>query len=539
MVCKNRKIRKFAVVAGVFQLATAFAAVPKDCRLENISHTTVKVVGRLAGHGVLVQLDGSPAILTNSHLVQDLKQVSVESPVLHMNFKAEVVPHAHWALEDVAILKPESSAAPQLELSPFSRTINFCKPDRESCPDGIQVLSRLDFTIRGVVTTFENANFISVPQRTYGKEAAKSAFIDDTIVSGLLSKILEIPVPAREGMSGSPYFSEGTLEGIVAKVELGPGHHTYAIPVGEVARLLARDYFQTNVQFSQRVESGWSVGGGSLVVNYRNEHILKTAPSAGNTVSVGGQTGDSGGQTGDSGGGQTGGSGGGQTGDSGGGQTGDSGLREALFWNFPVKRSRVAQSVIWEQTTNPFRARPRRALIDGESYAFFRIFNPQTHQFEYPLVTLPRYIHLNETGRTRYSMALTGSDSDFEMAGLRNSERRSPLVWRSYSRRSDGKSQVFYNEFNTDAESLNSILNLVITPSRDLKSLSVQLPGVGAELKLQNSPSDAMLIYSGRGVRAALIYSESNLARLERVLVETADRLHEVVYCKIGTECVR
>lgn len=314
--------------------------------------TIVEVTGKLRGSGVIVNLNGSPVVLTNSHIVQDASRVRVRFPKEFvtmpnpdsssligstLGFETELPVLINNPLFDFAILSFTGRMS-EMDTSILrylgSLSGNLCLG--KECKNGWQPNdSRLSLNSElRVVLDGERKELTLMTGLGH-------RLVNDTIISGEKIKVFQIPIYSRPGVSGGGYYTRGILAGLLTKVSLSGMPETYAMPLDEIGKAL-------NGSVDPRYLIRWE--NGELHAIGESFEIIQQPASNG------------GGETGNGGGGETG---------NGGGETGNGGGQGRNLWSLFFSSSSGTNLVT---TWNPFIKRNGDFILNGKRVLFFKIY---------------------------------------------------------------------------------------------------------------------------------------------------------------------
>jgi hypothetical protein len=222
--------------------------------------TAVEVVAALKGSGVIVLLDGSPVIITNSHILQGQKSAKALGENLSVLYD--------YPMNDFAILQiPPQRQGPYLARA--QRNGSFCR-QLKSCSKGWRPGSGIQ-NIENYIVAFIDGTSSTFP-------------IVPTFKSFEKNSDIRIPVYTRPGVSGGAYYERGKLTGLVTKVSLSGEAFTYAQTFQAIGRILGQRQRSTD-------EGHWVRG--KLVINHGADRVVL------NSADNGGESGHGGSGSGD------------------------------------------------------------------------------------------------------------------------------------------------------------------------------------------------------------------------------------------------
>jgi hypothetical protein len=255
----------------------------------------VEVTAKMKGSGVIVLVDGQPRILTNSHILFGQKS-AVLKLFTETDFNREIKASVEFdnPLADFVILKPLINDNNLVqELTKQGRAnINFCKLNSASCINGMEwATAEADFNLPLAVAVV-NSKIINVPNIT----PWVSGLVKDDYIAGIYSNIIASPIFSRPGMSGGAIFDRLRFRGLITKVQLDATPLAYSIPVEEIAKILNVQYFESVESSIKKLPSArWKFGksGEGIEVMF-NGQLIEATSISGTIKSGGGEIGSGG-----------------------------------------------------------------------------------------------------------------------------------------------------------------------------------------------------------------------------------------------------
>ena len=589
----------FSIFAGLIgSQAFADSGLPIAAMWEN--QTTVEILGTLKGVGALVLIEGKPRILTNSHVVQGMKTVSLTLPARTdercfyiaktscrftepQKFSAKL--EFDSPIADVAVLSPEGDSELLEELKTWaSLNAEFCKPGASSCKGGVIFRSeRLQGETAYINTISGNEKVTTKLISPYN-----ATHISDSYISGLYDEAIRIPAFARPGMSGGSYYEQHQFAGLLSKIALDASGGAYAIPAKEIAKVLAPHYFKTSDSLNLPPSHWESTTHGYQLIVEVDGHVLTMPSSGGSLKNIGGDVGNGGGDVGNGGG----------------------KAKQEKLWNIEFEDQSGRHQAF---TPNPFLVESKRQAltIDGKAVAYFKVWKSGTahdsKNTRYLAPTLAHYLWLKRSGNYDHEVVFDSPDAKSAIIKERQTFPQSLKYARLYSKNASGQLELLAmnataglaigpkpltacadcNSQSVDPSpnlsrwmksvmnatqpiSENKSPNLVIAEQFDLKTAGSISKRFGesrfrdkAQIVMpkdltkilyvypEDSPADELLPVadldpltvqyrsSSGTAKAVVIFNDKQMAIIDRIFVESPDFIYEFVGCEIGKECVR
>ena len=420
------RVSNLLTVVQVLTVGLAHAEVrsnpPVAATFLDQGYGIVRLKSHYSGVGVWVYVNDQVCILTNSHILADRDNAEFEttsffgrveetiagSQTLHVeNTKLKSTAQLKWnsSILDLALLIPDpqqlaaqprwfqqqirSSAQSQLCL--LSRS---CKEKYLGRGDAMESLEPQIVTF-GSRTKLDGRTTEILPIPVVGPW--KPLAISDDIISGIYDHIGKLPLFARAGMSGSPFYTQGLFSGLLTQVDLSGSLASYVIPKDQIEKFLT---IALKSQSSSREipSSNWIVSPDGLGIQVSwNGHNYEQKNLASNIGWSGGDTGHGGGDTGH-------------------GSGDPSDVTRPPFWKIQI--SEMALNTRWIEIANPF----HHPKVQGVWKDSLKIEWIMESNFRLQSPSVARLIHLDRN-RKKYSVCQDGYAEEVSCAEKLNLAR--------------------------------------------------------------------------------------------------------------------